>query len=147
MQPHPIDLHALIENAARPEARFVVFKIVARAVAAGVALDEAAESAIAAAVGCPVARVRRVARFTARLAAARGVDVFRCVSVSCTLNGAAALGRELTATLPALDVREVHCLDQCERGPSLRVGESIYVGGLDDVVTDERTWRDDPIPT
>lgn len=148
MQPEPVDLEALVREAVSVEVSFPVFTVVVKARRAGLALDERTVAAIAAGLDRAPDQVDRVARFvTDLLVSGQATPAYRCVSVSCTMNGAVALGKILDECALETAPCEVHCLDQCESGPSLQVGDSIYVGTLDDVIADERPWRDGPIPT
>ena len=104
---------------------------------------------IAARLGAPREKARAVAAFVRDLASAPpGSVIHRCVSVSCCASGAERLfeccGEDLRAACPNAEIRTVHCLDQCDRGPSLGFGRAIYTGSAEEVVADERTWRDEP---
>lgn len=145
MQSQPYDLESHVSRILQEGRPYPVLTVVHSALSSGVDLDTEAMSRISEAVDCELAQVERVAGFVRGLVGADSNNkVYRCVSVSCSMNGAGQLSEALGSVLDRAGALEVHCLDQCESGPSLQVDDSIYVGGLDDVLADERPWRDGP---
>ncbi len=114
-------------------------------------LDDEALAAMARGFDRNPADVRRVAAWIDGVLAgptAAAPVLHRCVSVSCSANGAAALWSELGPLFEsvglALPVVGVHCLGQCEQGPSLGHGDQVYTGGAESVIRDDRPWREAP---
>jgi hypothetical protein len=68
-----------------------------------------------------------------------------CKGVSCSSNGAAALHHDLLQVLEdaglTVEVQEEHCLEQCDRGPTLSIDGCAFTCAREEVVDDERTWR------
>jgi NADH:ubiquinone oxidoreductase subunit E len=69
-----------------------------------------------------------------------------CRGVNCTLAGAEDLHAKIRCHLAEAcaqrPVVEVFCLNHCDRGPSIRVGDRVYCGATDEVAEEVRHWRD-----
>ena len=68
-----------------------------------------------------------------------------CKGVSCSSMGAADLHHDLLQVLEdaglTVEVQEEHCLEQCDRGPTLSINGCAFTCAREEVVDDERTWR------
>jgi NADH:ubiquinone oxidoreductase subunit E len=68
-----------------------------------------------------------------------------CKGVSCSSMGAATLHHDLLQVLEGagltVEVQEEHCLEQCDRGPTLSIADCAFTCAREEVVDDERTWR------
>jgi len=76
-----------------------------------------------------------------------GERTLACGGLTCSLHGAERLRACLASVLDRPDrpwnPRQVHCLGQCDAGPSIRVGRSTFVARALEVRTDVRAWRED----
>ncbi|HYC76264.1 MAG TPA: hypothetical protein VEI02_01440 [Planctomycetota bacterium] len=84
--------------------------------------------------------------FHARVVRASADDRLQtCVGTSCRFDGAAAYHAKLIELLRAAGIpcgfEPVHCLDQCEAGPNVRFGDTVFCAKTCEAVVDERTWR------
>lgn len=141
---------AEIASALRQQgARFAGLLALCQAAAAGHDLDEAV-GPLAGALGRDPAELRGLANWVESLRGQtpgeKKLNV--CVSVSCAGHGAGRLHQALLPLIESLpgapEIRRVHCLDQCESGPSLGCGNRIYVGRSETIIEDERSWRREP---
>lgn len=75
--------------------------------------------------------------------------VHRCVSISCTSNGAQELWDLIEPEVAALNLtsqfKAVHCLARCGMGPCLGRDENIYLGQNEAIHLDDRPWREAPV--
>ncbi len=111
----------------------------------GLASDEI-RARVAGALGVPPSDFDAIVAFHARLVAPPAADpLILCRGVSCRINGAMPFHARLRELLAAAGVetsiQEVHCLNQCEHGPNLRLGDRIVCTGKRRVVEDVRRWR------
>lgn len=144
--PHESGRADLIRELFGEARRFPLLLGLSQLLARGIDLDTATLDLVSAYTGQPVRKVEPVAAFVTSLREPGAIRI--CKSVSCTGNGAEALHSELVTILAdlasPLEQEIVYCLDECERGPSLAVGDRIYTGTEEEVVADERPWRHDP---
>jgi NADH:ubiquinone oxidoreductase subunit E len=95
-----------------------------------------------------VHQVKTVSDFVATLLSNhrnRG-ETLICSGLTCSLHGAERLHKALEEvfledSLPWMP-REVHCLGQCDAGPSIRVGRCTHVTRTLETRTDTRVWRE-----
>ena len=77
-----------------------------------------------------------------------GEVIHRCVSISCTGNGAQKLWQAIEQDMVALGldtrIHPVHCLSRCEDGPCLALDDDIYLGQTETIHHDDRPWREAP---
>jgi len=93
--------------------------------------------------------VQRTAAFCDDLLASTNPDeplqVTLCRGMTCTLHGADGLHplfkRAMREAGVSHDYLDVFCLSQCEHGPSIMVGKHVWVTRAQDVVADDREWR------
>ncbi|MCB9833445.1 MAG: hypothetical protein H6807_13325 [Planctomycetes bacterium] len=116
---------------------------------AGLSADEEVLGLLARALGRGPGELRRIASWLTDVLDSTGPrSLHRCVSVSCGAKGAADFWAEFGPCLERAglgrEVVPVHCLGQCEQGPSLALGERVYTAGADLVVVDDRPWRESP---
>jgi NADH:ubiquinone oxidoreductase subunit E len=75
--------------------------------------------------------------------------IHRCVSISCTSNGAQELWDLIEPEFQDLElipaVQSVLCLARCGMGPCMARDESIYLGQNEDIHVDDRPWREAPV--
>ncbi|MEZ6197910.1 MAG: NAD(P)H-dependent oxidoreductase subunit E [Planctomycetota bacterium] len=134
----------LLAALSRDPAPFPLLRGLLAARRAGHALDEVACRRFAETLGRPLEQVTAVADFVGSLGDRARLRV--CVGVSCRVNGAASLHESLAADPDCVGPRdELHCLNNCDRGPSLSCGDRIYSGSSEEVRVEERSWREDPV--
>lgn len=132
-----------IAEAVRAEGEsFPLLEAIWRAQESGLTLDQPALAALASACSCDLEQLGRLAEFAQALRDGRETPIRVCLGLSCRSKGSPGLHERLYRRLPeGAVVQEMHCLDNCDRGPSLALGERIYSGGEEDVRTEERGWR------
>ncbi len=144
------DVKEIVRRVDGENLRFPVVISLCRIQVAGFSLDEGVIRIVAGAFSKQPAHVAELAEWVASLGrpAPDGKPLYLCESVSCCARGARDLHEALLPELEAMGcprpVRRVHCLDQCEYGPSVDLDGRIYVGGEERIRRDERPWRSEP---
>ena len=133
------------------QTQFPITTVVCRLRLKGISLDDDLVTELASELQVASERIHRIDAWIHRLISTTDTaePLFFCKSVSCTQNGAAALDAQLIPDLKALgcrlEIKTVHCLAQCENGPSVGFGDEVFVGREEKIVRDERGWRPDPM--
>ncbi len=144
------DVKEIIRRVTAEKHRFPVVISLCRIQVAGLPLGDPAILAVAAAFSKPPTHVAELADWVSSLVqpSMDGRPLYLCESVSCCAHGAKELHAALLPELEAMGcprpIKRVHCLDQCEYGPSVDLDGRIYVGGEECVRKDERPWRSEP---
>lgn len=120
------------------------------------ALDDEMLRALSVRCQSAVSELLSIASFCdALIASARGEGpaVTLCRGLTCNLHGAPRLHEEILRLMAEKGLEppteKVHCLSQCDHGPSVMVDKSIWVTRGRKVVEDQRGWREPdtgPVP-
>lgn len=144
------DVNGIIHRVIAEKLRFPVVIALCRIRVGGLPLDDLTIRTVAAAFSKQPNHVAELADWVASLVRPTpdARPLYICESVSCCARGAKELHDALLPELEAMgcprSVRRVHCLDQCEYGPSVDLDGRIYVGGEECIRRDERPWRSEP---
>ena len=142
-----IELAEVVEDICSSDHRFPAMATLCCAHKMGFVLTHSDYETIGRAFERDPAAVARMDEWLCSLISGR-MELHRCVSISCTANGAAELWEAVSPDFKALGLGEritpVHCLDQCEHGPCLGKEDEIYTGASECIRIDDRPWRQAP---
>ncbi len=139
----------VVELVATVDTSYPVLLTLLRLKRGGLELDRSCSQVIARAMDRDPSRVFQLAQWVEAICSISEAGVIdRCVSVSCTSNGAQNLWRVLEPEMKSLGldtrVHPVHCLARCENGPCLALVDEIYLGESESIHEDDRPWREAP---
>ncbi len=139
----------VVETVVGLDTRFPVLLTLMRLKRNGAILDRACCQVIGRVLDHDPTEIQKVASWVDELClSSEGTIIHRCVSISCTGNGAQALWAQIEPEMEALGlssfVQPVHCLTCCETGPCLALGPKIYLGESEGIHHDDRPWREEP---
>ena len=145
-------VRAQVERVKQDGTRFPIIASVCRLLADEIAIDDRVIEVASEVLEVEADHLRSVARWVDSLLATEESTprpLYFCKSVSCNANGAAELHAWLEPELRRLGCKipfeAVHCLNQCEDGPSIGFCDEIFVGREERIAVDERGWRPDPM--
>ncbi|MCA9323007.1 MAG: NAD(P)H-dependent oxidoreductase subunit E [Planctomycetes bacterium] len=140
----------LLETLEERPSRYPLLTTLSRLLEQGTAMDAETLTTVASHLGRDEDSVRALAEFLDAVVAAPagGECLHVCHGLTCSSRGSVALHAriipDLRAAGMAVDMVPVHCLNQCERGPTLGFADRFYLGHDEVVISDERPWRQRP---